>query len=34
MDIEGKCTEIPIIDKQKVDPSKVKEDEFLSSLKH
>lgn len=24
MDIDGKCTEIPVISKEKVDPSKVK----------
>jgi hypothetical protein len=33
MDIEGKSIELPIIEKEKIHPSKVREDKFLSSLK-
>jgi hypothetical protein len=32
MDIHGKCDEINVVQKAHVDPSKVKEDNFLATL--
>lgn len=34
MDIKGNAIELPIENRPKVDPNKVKEDDFLTTLKH